>query len=183
MTYCANCGAPVEGRFCGKCGAPVAAAGPTPAAGPTVPPPGTPPPPGYTPGYAPPPVASSGLAENVASALCYLLTFITGVIFLVLEPYNRSATIRFHAFQAIFFGAGWVVLSIALSILGIIMATAGMGFGLIHLLIFLPLRLLIGLGGFIIWLLLMYKAYNNEKLVLPVIGPMAEQQAAKGVRV
>jgi uncharacterized membrane protein len=33
------------------------------------------------------------------------------------------------------------------------------------------------LGGFILWLYIMFKTYNGEKIVLPVIGAMAEKQA------
>jgi len=82
MAFCASCGAPVEGKFCAKCGAPMGAA---------VPPPG-----------AAPGVAAAGMTDNAASALCYVLGLITGILFLVLAPYNQNKTIRFHAFQSIF---------------------------------------------------------------------------------
>ena len=149
----------MEGRFCAKCGASVEGtprdAGP--AAGPTPPSPGT---------------AAAGMEDNVAGALCYLVGFITGVLFLVLEPYSKRPFVRFHAFQSILFCAGWIALSIALSI----------GFGIVgailHLwFIFLPLRGLIGLIGFLIWLFCMYKAYNREWYQLPVVGPIAAKQA------
>lgn len=39
---------------------------------------------------------STGLPENVAGMLCYSLFWVTGVIFLLLEPNNKS--VRFHAF-------------------------------------------------------------------------------------
>src|SRR5438270_14094327 len=87
MPFCPRCGAPVEGRFCAKCGASMMDAPGTPQGAAT---------PGYPP---PPPVATSGgLQENVAAALCYALGFITGILFLVLEPYNKNRNIRFHAF-------------------------------------------------------------------------------------
>jgi len=175
MTYCPNCGAQVEGRFCGKCGAPVAAAGPTPAAGP-VPPPAQPPPAYNAYAAAPAPVAAAGMQENVAGALCYLVGLITGILFLVLQPYNQNPRIRFHAFQSIFFHVAWIIFWIGLTIISF-----AMPFGL-HLIMTL-FHLVILLGGFILWLLLMWKAYNNEKLVLPIIGPIAEQQAGKGVPV
>src|ERR1700722_8097949 len=107
MAFCASCGAPVEGRFCAECGATV-----EPPAGPAAPPPvgGTYPP------LSPPP-AVAGMADNAASALCYVLGLITGILFLVLEPYNKNRTIRFHAFQSIFFWVACVVLSIVLSII------------------------------------------------------------------
>src|SRR5579872_1694089 len=105
MAFCSNCGAQVDGRFCQKCGAPVGAAPPPPpppmGAG-AVPPP--PPPPGYMPQGAP---ASAGLTDNSAAALCYLFGLITGILFLVLAPYNQNRNIKFHAFQSIFFHLGW----------------------------------------------------------------------------
>ena len=42
------------------------------------------------------------MTDNMAGALCYLFGFITGILFLVLAPYNQNRDIRFHAFQSIF---------------------------------------------------------------------------------
>src|SRR5947209_9695110 len=98
MTYCANCGTPVEGRFCPKCGA---AAGAAPAPG-YVPPPGNVPP-----GYPPPAAGGLGMDENLASALCYIP--IVGLIFLLIEPYNKNRTVRFHAFQSLFYCLAWIL--------------------------------------------------------------------------
>ena len=109
----------------------------------------------------------------MAAALCYLLTVITGILFLVLEPYNRNRTIRFHAFQAIFFWVACVAVVIVSFILGTTLGAIpviGWIFGIL-------LHLVIYLGFVIVWVMLMYKAYNNEKWVLPIIGPLAEKQA------
>jgi uncharacterized membrane protein len=112
------------------------------------------------------------MEDNVAGALCYLFGFITGVLFLVLEPYSKRPFVRFHAFQSILFCAGWIALSIALSIaFGIVGAILHLWF------IFVPLRGLIGLIGLLIWLFCMYKAYNREWFQLPVVGPIAAKQA------
>jgi uncharacterized membrane protein len=109
----------------------------------------------------------------MASALCYLITILTGVLFLVLEPYNRNRTVRFHAFQAIFFGAALLAAFIAANLISImLLPIAFVGPAIAFL-----LHLAVGLGGFFLWLMLMYKAYNKERWVLPVIGPMAEKQA------
>lgn len=159
MAFCPNCGSPVDGRFCAKCGTPVAAE----AQG-AVPP---------SPAAPAAPAQAAGMTENMAAALCYLLTVLTGILFLVLEPYNRNKNIRFHAFQAIFLFCASVVVWIAATILNIALGTLpviGWMFGML-------LNMVIGLGFFVLWLLLMYKAYNNEKWVLPVIGPLAEKQA------
>ena len=164
MAFCANCGSEVQGRFCAKCGTPVAAPGQNP------PPPGGP---SYSAPGAPPPAAAGGLEENMASALCYLLSVLTGVLFLVIEPYNHNRNIRFHAFQSIFAWIGVVALGIAVTIISqVIMWLPFVGW-LISLLMWCGF----GIGVLVLWLMLMYKAYNNEKWVLPVIGPLAEKQA------
>jgi uncharacterized membrane protein len=168
MAFCANCGAEVSGRFCQKCGAPAAAPGAGPVPGP--PPPGVNPlPPPAAPGINP----SVGMTDNMAGALCYLFGFITGILFLVLAPYNQNREIRFHAFQSIFLNIAWFVLEIVVFIISAI---------LIHIPIIGPLfsgllYLVLGLGLFILWLYMMFKTYNGEKILLPVIGPMADKQA------
>lgn len=161
MAICPNCGAPVEGRFCAKCGTAMDAAG-GPAAAPA---------PGYS--GAAPAVAATGMSENVASALCYLFTVITGILFLVLEPYNRNRNIRFHAFQAIFFFVATVVAWVVLIALNFILAQIPILGALVGLLLVAALWI----GVLVVWLMLMYKAYNNQRMVLPVIGPLAEKQA------
>jgi len=116
------------------------------------------------------PATSGGLTENLAGALCYLIGLITGVLFLVLAPYNQSKFVRFHAFQAILFHVTWIAFWIALTIVSLAMPFA------LHILVTL-LSMLIGLGGLCAWLFLMFKAYNNEKFKLPIIGDLAEKQS------
>src|SRR4051794_33747386 len=157
MAFCASCGSAVDGRFCAKCGAVVGA----PAAAGGAPPP----PPGY------PPVASAaGLTDNVASALCYLLGFITGIVFLVLAPYNQNRTIRFHAFQSIFMNLAAFVCSFALSIMFTMLHFFGAFFGLF-------LGPVIWLAYMALWIYMMFQAYQGNTIVLPVIGPLAQKQA------
>jgi uncharacterized membrane protein len=161
MPFCPKCGTQTEGRFCGKCGAPIEAAGAAPSAGA-----GTPPPPVQP--------AAGAMADNVAGALCYVFGLITGVLFLALAPYNQSKFVRFHAFQSIFFNVAWITLWIVEMIFSAIlhaMLPFGIGF------IFALLGLVIWLGGLLLWLFLMYKAYTNEKFMLPVIGELANKQA------
>ncbi len=183
MPFCANCGSDVQGRFCAKCGTPLAGpAPPPPGPAPYTPPPPdpsayTPPgpsaytPPGPTP-YAAPAAAQAGLDENIACALCYLLGILTGVLFLVLEPYNKNRNIRFHAFQAIFW---WLAMVVAGIVFGIV-ATVIAFIPFIGWTVSVLLWPLYGLASLALWLMLMYKAYNNQRWVLPVIGPLAEKQ-------
>ena len=103
---------------------------------------------------------STGLDPNVAAALAYGVGWITGVVFLVLEPSNRF--VRFHAIQSIIvFGA----LS-ALTILLQVIPFLGM---LIAVFAVIPLSA-------ILWLVLMFKAYQGERFKLPIAGDMAEQR-------
>ena len=150
MAFCPNCGAQAAGAFCPNCGSAISG-GPA-AAGAS---------------YAPPVAAtSSGISENVASALCYLFGFITGIIFLVLAPYNQNKTVRFHAFQSIFLSVAVIVIDIAWSMVSVL--THGIGF------LLYPLLMLCFVA---VWLYMMYAAYNNKKVKLPVIGDLADKQA------
>jgi uncharacterized membrane protein len=116
---------------------------------------------------APMVVTAGGMADNVAGMLAYF-TFIPALIFLVMEPYNRSAFIRFHAWQSLLFNAVWCALWIALRIIAHIPF-----FGWLTVLAW-PLVML---GGFILWIILVLKANQNQKFKLPVIGDLAEKQA------
>ena len=57
----------------------------------------------------------------MACALCYILGLLTGILFLVLAPYNQNRLIRFHAFQSIFLNIAWIAIYIVLSIIGIVL--------------------------------------------------------------
>jgi uncharacterized membrane protein len=177
--FCTQCGAQVDetAKFCKKCGARLA---PTQSAGYGAPTinhqtsnyqgpsgfgSGQPP---YQQPYQPPyqgPVPQADLKPNVAGMLCYPLSFITGILFLALAPYNRDRFVRFHAWQSIFFFLALVVLSFALRLLP-------WPFDWIFLSVF-RLLALAGTG----WL--MYKAYHNEWFKLPLIGDWAESQSSK----
>jgi uncharacterized membrane protein len=172
MAFCANCGSAVEGKFCQTCGTPVGA----PGAGP-IPSPGPVPGPGVNPvavNPVPPPIGTTvSMNDNMAAALCYLFGFITGILFLVLSPYNQNRTIRFHAFQSIFMNIAWFAVWIVITILMIPFHYIPF----LGLFISVVLHSALGLGALILWLYMMFKTYNGEKIVLPVIGPMADKQA------
>ncbi|MGA3162519.1 MAG: hypothetical protein ABSC77_15040 [Terracidiphilus sp.] len=109
----------------------------------------------------------SGLSDNAASGLAYI-TFIPAIIFLATAPYNQKRLVRFHSWQSIFMCVAWIVIDIALRIVGRI---PFIGWPLLFL---LPL---VGLGFFILWLIVMIKAFNGQMFKIPVIGDFADKQA------
>jgi uncharacterized membrane protein len=157
MAACPKCGVAVaEGAaFCGSCGAPIAQAA------------------GGTSSAAEAPQAG-GLTPNVAGMLAYI-TIIPAILFLVMEPYNKTKYIRFHAFQSLFFQIAWFIVWIAAMFIGAALAMVPV----VGLIIDALLWLVVGLGGFVLWVFLLVKAYNNVMFELPVIGKMAADQAGK----
>jgi len=118
------------------------------------------------------------MEENVASAICYVLTIITGIVFLVLEPYNKNRNIRFHAFQAIFLGLAMIAVSIIFSIVIGILVSVMISTGAIGLVrVIGMLGWLINLAELGVVVFMAYKTYNRELVVLPIIGPLAQKQA------
>ena len=106
------------------------------------------------------PAASLGLSDNAAGALAYI-TIIPAILFLVLEPYNRSPFIRFHAWQNIFL----CVVVVALGVIGIIPILGWIIFFFGWLAIF------------IFWIVAILQASRGVKYKIPVIGNIAERQA------
>jgi uncharacterized membrane protein len=103
---------------------------------------------------------SIGMEANVAALLSYLLGFITGIIFYVLEKDNKF--VRFHAMQSIVVFAFLFVINIIAGLLPVI------GWAI---------SALVGVTGIILWILLMIKAYQGEYLKLPVAGDIAEKNS------
>jgi len=108
--------------------------------------------------------SGSGLDPKIAAALCWALYPISSIVFILIEKEDRY--VRFHAYQSLFFGIAVIVASIISSILVVI-------------LIGIILGPLVMIGGLIIWVLGMVKAYNGETWKLPIIGDMAEEYANK----
>jgi uncharacterized membrane protein len=163
MGFCAKCGAQLAAGagFCPACGTAVGGQNVSTSTGAAAAP-------------AQSGVATTGMTNNVAGALCYIVGFITGIVFLVLEPYNKNRFVRFHAFQSIFFSAACIVFSIIWSTIFVsLLFTPGIGLWGLMSMIYLVIRL----AMFGAWLFLMYKAYNNEEYKLPIIGEIAAKQA------
>jgi uncharacterized membrane protein len=113
--------------------------------------------------------SSTGLAANLAGALAYVLGPVTGILFLILEKQSRF--VRFHAMQSTILWIAWIALSVALSL---VTAVPFLGW-----LMGLLLTVVMGVLGFILWILLMYKAFSGEEWEVPVVGPFARQQVPK----
>jgi|SRR5699024_9798285 len=102
--------------------------------------------------------SSLNLDENVSGLLCYLGTFITGIIFVILE--KKSQFVRFHALQSIVLFGGLYILYL---IVGIFPVLVG---GL--------LRMFISVAVLVLWIVLMVKTYQKDTIKLPVVGDIAE---------
>ena len=170
MAFCANCGAAVTdgAGFCGGCGKAIGTSAQVVA---------QPVGPGGQATAAQPAVAnvqplSLGLTSNVAGALCYILGFITGILFLVLEPHKHDRFVRFHAMQSILYSAAAIVFRIGWSILVSALVDVS-GWAALAL---VPVGLVISLGLFGFWLFLMYQAYSNREFRIPIIGAIAAKQ-------
>ena len=160
MAYCAACGQEVGGAsFCPKCGAAQGAASTGPSAAAT----------GTAVAVAPA-VASptEGLAENVAGLLCYLLGWITGIIFLLID---KRPWVRFQAAQSIAVFGGLTVIRIALGVM------SGMIGGLLGYSVLGMIGMLVGLLGLVLWVFLMVKAFKHETFRVPVAAGIADSIA------
>jgi uncharacterized membrane protein len=129
---------------------------------------------GRPPAMNAPPMANTGLSANTAGALAYLAGIITGIIFLVIDPYKSDRFVRFHAFQSLFFNVAWIGLWIAWTIIGLVLGAVTKG---LFFILQVPIDLLLMVGGFALWAFLMYSAYQGKMTKLPVIGALAAKQA------
>ena len=103
-------------------------------------------------------MAAFGLPQNTAGALAYVLGWLTGLVFILVEKDNRF--VRFHAMQSLMFFAVLTVASF-IPVVGWLLS---------------PLFMIV---GFIVWLIAIYKAYNGEEFELPLFGKLAKSQLAK----
>lgn len=102
----------------------------------------------------------TGIKPNIAALLSYLLGFVSGLIFILIEKKNKF--VRFHAMQSLTVFVALFVLQLVLSvipILGVIMGG------------------LLTLAGVVLWIVLMVKAYQGEMFKLPIVGDFAEKNS------
>jgi uncharacterized membrane protein len=157
MPHCTKCGVavPAEAGFCQSCGQLQPLAAPAPG--------------GST-------AAHSGLSENTAALLSYVLGWLTGVIFFLID---KRPFVRFHAAQSIVTFGG---LHILRAVLGITFGVGwwfggpahrgSLGFGVL-------LLSLIGLLTLVLWIVCMVKAYQGVRFKLPIAGDIAENMTGR----
>lgn len=154
MPFCTKCGANVADNvgFCPSCGTPQAGASSGPAAAAAV------------------PAQTQQMSENVAGLLCYALGWITGLIMYFVD---KRPFVRFHAAQSIVTFGGLHIIQIAFAMFfGFSMfgGFGGFGFGLGGV-----IYMLISLAAFVLWILLMIKAYQHERFRVPIAADIAEK--------
>lgn len=115
----------------------------------------------------------TGLAPNVAGALAYFLGPFTGIFFLVVE--KQSQFVRFHAAQSIVLGIAWVILWIVFTVFSMILGVVPVIGAIIAVVLGFLLWIVVGLGGLVLWLLLMFRAYQGHEWELPVVGAQARK--------
>jgi uncharacterized membrane protein len=157
MAHCTKCGAVVaeNAAFCASCGSPQSAPGGAPSAAPSAPPAGS--------------AGQTQMAENVAGLLCYVVGWVTGLIFFFID---KRPFVRFHAAQSIVVFGGLHILSIVLGMFfGVsLFATGFAGFSVAWALIGL-----INIVAIVLWIVLMIKAYQGERFRVPVAADIAEK--------
>ena len=143
MAFCKSCGQDIgSANFCSKCGASQGAAA-VPVATPIA-------------------ASTEGLAENVAGLLCYVLGWVTGLIFLLID---KRPWVKFHAAQSIAVFGGLTVIRIGLLFMSHFLGWAIFG--------------LIGLLSLVLWIFLMVKAYQHETVRIPIAADIADSLAGK----
>ncbi len=103
-----------------------------------------------------------GVTENLEALFCYVLGWVTGLVFLLLE--QKNAFVRFHALQSLVTFLGLFIISFVVGLIPIL--------GILVNLVLFPL-------GVVLWIVLMVKAYKGERYKLPIVGDFVEQQLTK----
>lgn len=112
------------------------------------------------------------LPEGIAGALAYL-TFVPAVVFLLVEPYSKNRFVRFHSVQCLLLWVAALVTAAALKLASLALFIIPVAGPLFVVLI----SAVLGFGAFVIWLVLLVKAFQGETFKLPVLGEVAEQYA------
>jgi uncharacterized membrane protein len=111
----------------------------------------------------------SGLSDNAAGGLAYL-TIIPAIVFLIVAPFKSSSSVRFHAWQSIFFFITWAVVNILVgAVQNLVPSTIFLTWTVLQL---------VGLAFFVVLVIVFVSAFNGKRIKLPIIGGLAEKQAS-----
>jgi uncharacterized membrane protein len=120
---------------------------------------------------------SMNMEENIASMLCYIGAWITGIIFIAVEKENK--TVRFHAWQSFMTFLPLMIVAVVIGWIGSPKWSGGWYYGRydpgIPALVWLSW--IIWLITVVLWVLLIVMAYQGQKFKIPIIGDIAEKQA------
>jgi uncharacterized membrane protein len=112
-----------------------------------------------------------GLDENIVGALAYLFAPLLAIVFYFIEEDNEF--VRFHAVQSIIIFGGIFALSIGMTVFGLVLDAVPL-LGLLFALVAGLFWLLMAPIGFVLWIVLTYKAYKGDTDGLPITGNMAK---------
>ena len=104
--------------------------------------------------------SSTGLEANIAGLLCYVLGWVSGLVFFLIE--KESKFVRFHAIQSVYVFGAITVAGIVLGWIPVIGIVIGS---------------LLWVLGVVLWIILIIKAYQGEKFKLPMVGDWAEKRS------
>jgi len=108
--------------------------------------------------------STTGLQPNIAGLLCYVVGWITGLVFILIE--QKDGFVRFHAMQSIITFGSLTLISLVSGFIPFLGAFVA------------PLLSILGL---ILWIILMIKAFQNQRFKLPFVGDLAEQYSRKNI--
>ena len=112
------------------------------------------------------------LPENIASTIAYF-TFLPAVAFLFIDPYRRNRFVRFHALQCLMYSFAAIAIAATLRLAALVL----MMIPVLGPLLVLVIGVLFGLAAFMIWLVLVIKAFQGEMFEVPILGRVAAQYA------
>ena len=115
--------------------------------------------------------APPAVTENLAAMLCYFP--LLALLFMLLEPYSKNKTVRFHALQCFGLVACMIVLEIVSAVVTAIVGAVSPGLAGVVGIVFT----VVALGGLLLFVIGMVKAYGGQKLQIPFVSPLAEKFA------
>ncbi|MCU1295929.1 MAG: hypothetical protein JWO91_207 [Acidobacteriaceae bacterium] len=111
--------------------------------------------------------------DRVLAALAYF-TFIPAVALLLMPSYKNKRFVRFHSLQSILLSVAVVLAAVAVrAIFFVLSAVPSVAFLIGWLAAFL-----VALGLFLLWVVLVVKAFQGKRFIVPLVGGIAEKQSA-----